>query len=230
VNNSPINFSDPSGHSTECGIGDPYCQAGELNVVKRAQDLAVDNKREESLRGSRVYWAGLSHEERSILSEGGFDEGAYNDYLDDDTRNATMLEDPAFYVSLAIGGGVKLINGLLAGGGQGAGNTGLTMAQALGRAGESASGIQKNYLHIPSLTDTASYRIPDQLLPDLKLITEVKNVAYQGYTNQLKDFVQYAQQNGYTFELIVRQATILSQQLQAAINDGLISLKYLPLE
>jgi RHS repeat-associated protein len=30
VNNSPINYTDPSGHGVDCGRGDPGCQAGHL--------------------------------------------------------------------------------------------------------------------------------------------------------------------------------------------------------
>jgi RHS repeat-associated protein len=31
VSNSPLNYIDPSGHSVDCGIGDPYCSAGKFN-------------------------------------------------------------------------------------------------------------------------------------------------------------------------------------------------------
>jgi hypothetical protein len=49
------------------------------------------------------------------LAEGGFDPGAYNAFLDENTRHATLLEDPAFYVSVAVSGGVKLLLGLVSG-------------------------------------------------------------------------------------------------------------------
>src|SRR5262249_2668888 len=49
---------------------------------------------------------------------------------------------------------------------------------------------------------TASFRKPDGL--NAAVIQEVKNVAYQALTNQLKDSLAWAQQKGLTFELFVR--------------------------
>ena len=51
-------------------------------------------------------------------------------------------------------------------------------------------------------------------------VTEVKNVGYQAYTQQLKDSLAYAQQNGLQFDLFVRggaSPTVLSGPLQDAI-------------
>ena len=101
------------------------------------------------------------------------------------------------------------------------------VTRALGQAGETGAGIIKNTLRINSETGSAKFRIPDQLLDDKKLLSEVKNVAYQSFTNQLKDFSIYAQKQLYTFELFVRQSTRLSQPLQNAINEGKIVLRYL---
>lgn len=44
-----------------------------------------------------------------------------------------------------------------------------------GKAGEALAGINKNTAHIPSLTGTASYRIPDGLTNTV--LSEVKNYA-----------------------------------------------------
>ena len=82
-------------------------------------------------------------------------------------------------------------------------------------------------MRIASLSGTAAYRIPDELLSDQKIPREIKNVKYQGYTNQLKDFNQWAKQNGYQFILQVRPNTVLSGPLQSAIKSGDIILKYI---
>ena len=62
-------------------------------------------------------------------------------------------------------------------------------------------------------------------------VSEVKNVKYQAYTQQLKDSLAYAQQNGLRFDLYVRggaSPTTLSGPLEAAIRNGDIGLRYIP--
>ncbi|WP_169748132.1 putative toxin [Demequina rhizosphaerae] len=62
-------------------------------------------------------------------------------------------------------------------------------------------------------------------------VSEVKNVKYQAYTQQLKDSLAYAQQNGLRFDLYVRggaNPTTLSGPLEAAIRNGDIGLRYIP--
>ncbi|MDD5371054.1 MAG: putative toxin [Anaerolineaceae bacterium] len=104
-----------------------------------------------------------------------------------------------------------------------------SVAQTLGQTGESLAGVVKNTTHIPSLTETAAFRIPDQLVRSQNLLSEVKNVAYQAYTNQIKDYLLYTQQQGLKFELIVRQNTEFSKPLQTLIDAGkIIPQRYLP--
>ena len=48
----------------------------------------------------------------------------------------------------------------------------------------------------------------------------MKNVSYQGYTAQIKDFVLYCKTNDYKFILIIRQlSTKISTPLDNAIKD-----------
>lgn len=67
-------------------------------------------------------------------------------------------------------------------------------------------------------------RIADVLSREVRLIGEVKNVGNLSYTRQLRDFSTYAQQQGFRFELTVRQGTQLSCPLQQAVNAGDITL------
>jgi hypothetical protein len=99
---------------------------------------------------------------------------------------------------------------------------------AIGRAGEEAAGITGPKSQIKSPTGTAKFRVPDQLDDTAQILREVKNVARLSYTKQLRDYALYAQQKGYTFELITRQTTQLSGPLRAAIERGEIIWRYLP--
>jgi RHS repeat-associated protein len=122
----------------------------------------------------------------------------------------------------AIGLGAQAGAGV---GGRGA--KGAAYARRLGVAGEEAAGIVKNTRQIPSASGTANYRVPDVLNPDARLIGEVKNVGTLAYTNQLRDFVAWGQQNHFRFELITRQGTRFSGPLQDAIDSGDIILRRL---
>ncbi|MNV59244.1 tRNA nuclease WapA precursor [compost metagenome] len=92
----------------------------------------------------------------------------------------------------------------------------------IGRQGEKIANIVDKKDRIVSLTQTAKYRIPDALDMAGKILTEVKNVKYQGLTNQIKDFVLYSEQKGLTMNLITRTNTIISGPLQKYIDDGKI--------
>jgi hypothetical protein len=112
---NPLKYTDPSGH-----IGvvttDPLIRGasntflgGQFEAKVRAQMFALYYKQTEETRKSRIYWDGLSEGEQTILHEGGWDKGAYNDFISDDTRRAKLLEDPAFYFSILVSGGFKYI-------------------------------------------------------------------------------------------------------------------------
>lgn len=92
-----------------------------------------------------------------------------------------------------------------------------------GKVGEALSGIIKNTDHIPSLTGTASYRIPDGLDRGNQILSEVKNYAGTlSYTNQLKDFVMWTQDNGYQMHLYTNAT--LTGPLQQAVDSDIIKL------
>lgn len=65
------------------------------------------------------------------------------------------------------------------------------------------------------------HRIPDFI--DENVLIESKNVARQGLTKQLLDYMEIAQKRGITMELYVRKTTILSKAL---INSGIIIKRF----
>lgn len=93
------------------------------------------------------------------------------------------------------------------------------------KEGEQAAGINKPKRSIESLTETAYYRIPDELLEEERILREIKNVSRLSYTRQLQDFNLWAKKYGYTFILEVREGAKLSRPLLDAINNGDIILR-----
>ena len=59
-------------------------------------------------------------------------------------------------------------------------------------------------------------------------VSEVKNVASQSFTQQLRDSASYAQANGLRFDLYVRPDTYLTGPLLQAITDGTVNLRFIP--
>ena len=97
----------------------------------------------------------------------------------------------------------------------------------LGRAGESAADIVKNSYRIPSVSGRALFRIPDELSWTTRSLVEVKNVAYQHLSSQLRDFLHFSIENRLTMTLRVRPSTVLSLDLKQAVADGWITLEFL---
>lgn len=108
-------------------------------------------------------------------------------------------------------------------------SSGGAAAVRIGNAGEAA--VRSMYDIGPKATRVIGTRtrIFDGL--SLTAVSEVKNVGYQPYTQQLKDILSYAQQNKLRFDLYVRSGsnpTILSGPLEEAIRNGDITLKFIP--
>ncbi|MCP4303943.1 MAG: hypothetical protein GY788_03490 [bacterium] len=93
----------------------------------------------------------------------------------------------------------------------------------VGQEGLDYLGVTQNTTRIPRPTGTG-YRVPDILDEAGGVIGEVKNVQSLSYTQQLRDYVWYAEQNSLQFDLYVRGSTHLSGPLQTAVDDGLINL------
>jgi len=106
--------------------------------------------------------------------------------------------------------------------------TGTDLARALGIEGESLSAIdQAAKVRIESITGSANYRIPDSLTGSTLL--EVKNVSYLSYTSQVKDFLLYSESKGLSFELVVRENTVLSNTIRSLVTEGrVVIVRLLP--
>lgn len=97
----------------------------------------------------------------------------------------------------------------------------------LGVEGENAVGISGSKTRIDSYSGTASYRIPDRLTmpnPEMPVgvLEEVKNVAYLRYTNQIKDFVQFSQENNLKLIIYTRSTTVIAPPLRPLIENQTI--------
>jgi len=90
----------------------------------------------------------------------------------------------------------------------------------MGQAGEAAVRAVYNIGAKATRVIGGRTRIFDGL--NASAVSEVKNVRYQAFTQQLKDSLAYAQANGLQFDLYVRggaNPTILSKALKYAIDN-----------
>jgi RHS repeat-associated protein len=99
-----------------------------------------------------------------------------------------------------------------------------------GKAAEEAvfRGTPPAKVRIPSLTNSATYRIPDGYNKTSKVLIEVKDVQYLRYTKQLEDFYLHTLEEGMRFELYTRPNTQLSKELEKMTLDALIIHKFIP--
>jgi len=70
--------------------------------------------------------------------------------------------------------------------------------------------------------ENGSYRVPDGIVP-LVSVNEVKNVARQGLTAQLRDYIQYASSKDMQFNLYTNESTKISTPLQELIDAGTVN-------
>jgi RHS repeat-associated protein len=121
----------------------------------------------------------------------------------------------------ALQTGAELLTGADAGPGSAAGmEAGIVASAAKGKAGEVLVDIVKNTRHIESATGTAAYRIPDILDRGNKVIGDVKNFSRTLYmSDQLRDFIAYAKDRGYTLVLRVADPSRVSKKLRQEVED-----------
>jgi hypothetical protein len=107
----------------------------------------------------------------------------------------------------------------------------MTRVRDVGRAGEDAVRAVHDIGKKATITINGRDRIPDGLNRVAKTMSEVKNVQSLNYTRQIRDYAQYAKDNGLMFRLFVPQQTArhgLSGPLQSAIERGEIILEIIP--
>lgn len=63
--------------------------------------------------------------------------------------------------------------------------------------------------------------MPQEGIP-MGVLEEVKNVSYLRNTNQIKDFIQFSQENNFKFIIYTRQNTIIAPPLRPLIENGTI--------
>lgn len=101
-----------------------------------------------------------------------------------------------------------------------------SVAYRTGKAGEDAVAAVYNIGSKRKISVNGRNRIPDGLTGDS--LNEVKNVATQSYTQQLRDFATYAKQQGIEFNLFVRSDTSLTGPLLKAAQAGDINILKIP--
>ena len=92
--------------------------------------------------------------------------------------------------------------------------------RATGLAGEAAAGITAAKKGIASVLKPGTLRFPDELTGSV--LREVKNVAYQHLSTQIRDYLKIAAQTGRQVVLVVRSNTTLSRKLLALEKVGQI--------
>ncbi|MEW6505940.1 MAG: RHS repeat-associated core domain-containing protein, partial [Chloroflexota bacterium] len=101
------------------------------------------------------------------------------------------------------------------------------LARQLGREGEAISGIVAPKIRIPSASETAAYRVPDELTSTT--LRDAKNVSELRWTNQLNDFAVHARDTARDFVLDVRENTVIGRKAQEMIDKfGVIVNKIYP--
>ena len=102
----------------------------------------------------------------------------------------------------------------------------LAEAASAGRAGEEAAQAVENLGTKEYFKAGGRSRFTDGSTSTA--VNEVKNVARQGWTQQLKDEAGHAAATSRTFQLWVRSSTELSGPLKAAVNALQVVIRILP--
>jgi len=100
--------------------------------------------------------------------------------------------------------------------------TSITKNYQRGMEGQAASGWQQNQTHLYDDSFTREYRVPDYLNMQEEIIGEIKNVTYQSYTAQLRDYYNWSLKNHHTFMLMLPPNATVSNLLQRMFDSGSI--------
>jgi hypothetical protein len=89
-----------------------------------------------------------------------------------------------------------------------------------GKELEEKVGLQGPKRRVESALEKEGYRYPDGYDEATGTLSEAKNVAYQGYTKQLRDYVAIAERENMNFVLYITESTVLSAPLQIALAEA----------
>lgn len=213
--NNPLRYLDPDGHSP---------QEMQALIDADVKDLLANKITEEE------YWARQNSKGVGALASLGL---LFAAYLGPEVYTWALMHPET---TLRIGDEMTaLSNGNPAGTGPetfaastlAQGEAKIVQYAASGRAFEKSVlgilGVEKNTARI--LKDEASggaaYRIPDILDKLAKALGEIKSGTSVELTSQLSDYIRYAADEGYTFNLYVRPDTVLSQGLvREIVSNG----------
>jgi RHS repeat-associated protein len=207
VGNNPVNVVDPYGLDYHY-IGNPADFPPGMSPLYYG-----DTTTEQAV--SAVANVGVSFMD-GLAAIGNFVDWAGDQLLGDGGGQAMMMAMPEFGALGDLGAASKEAQAM-------------QEARNLGKAGEKAACITKNTKRIPSLNNTANYRVPDVLDAENKILGEVKNVQNLSMTAQLQDYLAFAQHNGYQFQLTVDINTSLSSSVVNNVTSGAITLIQAPL-
>lgn len=104
----------------------------------------------------------------------------------------------------------------------------LKTAMATGKEGEAAVRAAYDIGEKTKITIGKNDRIPDGINTDTQVLSEVKNVGYQGYTSQLRDYATIASSLNLEFHLYTRPNTTLSAPLKKLIDEDVITHRHIP--
>jgi RHS repeat-associated protein len=227
ANNNPIANQDPTGMIVGSDYTDPeggdhwyaspaqpahYCRfcfdtTGEI-IDQKALSAATSGNHLETYGWAfaGVAWEWLGAESVSQV----YDKGGASSGLDKAMAAVTII---TLGKGAEIQGAEEAIRGGLA-------------AVKLGREGEAAVRAAVDIGPKESFKIAGRTRIPDGMTESV--LSEVKNVKALSYTQQLRDYAQYAASTGREFNLYVRPGAKLSAPLRAAESSGAINILEIP--
>ena len=220
VNNSPVMLTDPWGLKAASPLSMMLADAGKNYFSNTLTDIGnAITSGYQSFAASPITQSVLSYVPGASLmndATANFKAGNYGSAV---LLGVGALGDAA--LAVGTGGESTAAKSALTGVAKSAGQ--------LGREGEAAVRSaydigEKARIEIKP----GQFRIPDGLNTDLKVLSEVKNVQSLSFTKQLRDYSDFARQNGLSFDLYTRPNTQLSGPLKDAIESGFINHLYIP--
>lgn len=97
-----------------------------------------------------------------------------------------------------------------------------------GKKFEEINGVPSKKRGVKSVIDPDTYRFPDHIDVDNKVIREIKYVKQLALTKQLRDYIAIAKQMNYTLEPVVPMGAMLTAPLRLALKAAEAIITYVP--